>query len=163
MNLELADYQRSLQALEEKLSGAQGELEQARGEGREQQAKMDALRKEIGEQEWRSFTHTTHYTLHTHSFCADSQTQQCIAVEDRLSKTKALWMKTKKELDGSRKVEGELQAAVVALKAQLEGDKQLAEQSKVRGSVFFKSPASVWTLSGSASPCFNRLRWLGSQ
>ena len=65
MNLELADYQHSLQALEEKLSGAQGELEQARGEGREQQAKMDALRKEIGEQEWRSFTHTTHYTLHT--------------------------------------------------------------------------------------------------
>ena len=72
-------------------------------------------------------------------------------------------MKTKKELDGSRKAEGELQTAVVALKAQLEGDKQLAEHSKVRGSVFFKSSASVWILSGSASPCSNRLRWLGSQ
>lgn len=50
MNLELADYQRSLQALEERLSASHVELEQAREEGCKQQEKMDTLRKEIGEQ-----------------------------------------------------------------------------------------------------------------
>ena len=49
MNLELADYQRSLQSLEEKLAAGQRELEQARDEGRKQQDKMDTMRKEIGE------------------------------------------------------------------------------------------------------------------
>lgn len=44
-------------------------------------------------------------------------------------------MKTKKELDGSRKAEGDLQAAIVSLNAQLEGEKQLAEQGKVGTSV----------------------------
>lgn len=44
-------------------------------------------------------------------------------------------MKTKKELDSSKKAEGELQAAIVSLNAQLEGEKQLAEQGKVGMSV----------------------------
>lgn len=48
MNLELADYQRSLQALEEKLATAQGDLEQAKEEGRRQQEKTDTLRRERG-------------------------------------------------------------------------------------------------------------------
>jgi hypothetical protein len=61
----------------------------------------------------------------------DLKTQQAISVEDRLSKTKALWMKTKKELDAARKTEGELQVAMASLTAQLETGKQDAEQSKV--------------------------------
>ena len=48
MNLELADYQRSLQSLEEKLTVAHGELEEAREERRRQLEKMDSMRKEIG-------------------------------------------------------------------------------------------------------------------
>ena len=52
-------------------------------------------------------------------------------VEDRLSKTKSLWMKTKKELDTARKTEGELQVAMASLTAQLEEEKQQAEQGKV--------------------------------
>ncbi|CAI8051973.1 GRIP and coiled-coil domain-containing protein 2 [Geodia barretti] len=108
MNLELADYQRSLQSLEEKLTAAHGELEEAREERRRQLDKMDSMRKEI-----------------------DLKTQQAISVEDRLSKTKSLWMKTKKELDAARKTEGELQVAMASLAAQLETEKQEAEQSKV--------------------------------
>ena len=61
----------------------------------------------------------------------DLKTQQAISVEDRLSKTKSLWMKTKKELDAARKTEGELQVAMASLAAQLETEKQEAEQSKV--------------------------------
>lgn len=49
MNLELADYQRSLQALEERLKTAQVELEQEKEGGRKQLEKTDSLRKEIGE------------------------------------------------------------------------------------------------------------------
>lgn len=49
MNLELADYQRSLQALEERLKTAQVELEQEKEEGHKQLEKTDSLRKEIGE------------------------------------------------------------------------------------------------------------------
>lgn len=48
MNLELADYQRSLQALEERLKTAQAELEQEKEGGRKQLEKTDSLRKEIG-------------------------------------------------------------------------------------------------------------------
>ena len=61
----------------------------------------------------------------------DLKTQQAIAVEDRLSKTKSLWMKTKKELDAARKTEGELNIAMASLGAQLESEKQQAETSKV--------------------------------
>ena len=64
----------------------------------------------------------------------DAQTQQRIQAEDRLSKTKALWMKTKKELDTVRKQEGELQATITSLRAQLEGERQQAELNKVKGS-----------------------------
>ena len=49
MNLELADYQRSLQNLKEKLTGTHGELEEAREDGKRQLEKMDSTRKEIGE------------------------------------------------------------------------------------------------------------------
>ena len=69
-----------------------------------------------------------HLSPHT---LTDVQTQQSIAAEDRLSKTKALWMKTKRELDSARKTEGELQANMVSLNAQLEAEKQLTEQNKV--------------------------------
>lgn len=51
-------------------------------------------------------------------------------------------MKTKKELDNSRKAEGELQAAIVSLNAQLEGEKQLAEQGKVSTCVLLMEPLS---------------------
>lgn len=40
-------------------------------------------------------------------------------------------MKTKKELDSARKTEGEVQVAMASLTAQLEAEKQLAEQNKV--------------------------------
>ena len=40
-------------------------------------------------------------------------------------------MKTKKELDSARKMEGEVQVAMASLTAQLEAEKQLAEQNKV--------------------------------
>ena len=49
MNLELADYQRSLQTLEEKLAAAEGQLQGAREEEKRQMDKMEAMRKENGE------------------------------------------------------------------------------------------------------------------
>ena len=143
MNLELEDYQRSIQALNEKLAEAQRELEGARGEGRKQQDTVESMRKQMGDSLSLSLTHT-HTHTHTHTLThsppfshslplthTDLKTQQSIAMEDRLSKTKALWMKTKKELDAARKTEGELQMAMATLTAQLEGEKQASEQSKV--------------------------------
>lgn len=49
MNLELADYQRSLQTLEEKLAAAEGQLQETREEEKRQVDKMEAMRKENGE------------------------------------------------------------------------------------------------------------------
>ena len=49
MNLELADYQHSLQTLEEKLLGVQRQLDQSRETEKEQQGKMESMRKEMGQ------------------------------------------------------------------------------------------------------------------
>ena len=151
MNLELADYQRSLQTLEEKLTVTQAELEQAKEENKKQLEKMDTLKKEKGKL-LHTHTHPLYIPITTSLPLSlslpssslplslpslssltdtDLQTQQSITVDDRLSKTKALWMKTKKELDTARKTEGQLHTTVSSLNGQLEREKQLAEQNKV--------------------------------
>ena len=48
MNLELADYQRSMESLEEKLSAMESQLVESQSERRTQQERMEAIRKETG-------------------------------------------------------------------------------------------------------------------
>ena len=90
--------------------------------------------------------------LKRHFLSTDTQSQQLISTDDKLSKTKALWMKVKKELETSKKAEGELQVAMAALKLQLEEEKQQAEQSKVSNYMYVHVPVhavSVFQLTSS--------------
>ena len=48
MNLELEDYQRSMQSLEDQLSSCTGELEKAKRDGQVHQDSLMQLKKELG-------------------------------------------------------------------------------------------------------------------
>ena len=98
MDLELADYQRTVQSLENDISSRDTQLLTATQDANKLKETIDSLRNQLGIRHCHSVV-----TMTTVVLCTDEGGQQRLTMEEKVSKMKGLLVKTKKELAESKK------------------------------------------------------------
>ena len=98
MDLELADYQRTVQSLEADISSRDTQLLTASQDVNKLKETIDSLRNQIG-----VFGYHGAVTMAIMVFHTEEGGQQRLAMEEKVSKMKGLLVKAKKELAESKK------------------------------------------------------------
>ena len=98
MDLELADYQRTVQSLETDISSRDAQLLTASQDANKLKETIDSLRNQLG-----VFSYHGAITMTMMVFHAEEGGQQRLAMEEKVSKMKGLLVKSKKELAESKK------------------------------------------------------------